>query len=57
MIKTVENIEFNKFVVPSCIDNLDSPRVGVLNELTVAGYGKVSIFSKRTLNYFDCIEN
>jgi len=30
MIKTVEEILFHSFVVPSCIDDLDSPRIGGL---------------------------
>ncbi|XP_070508858.1 serine protease snake-like [Chironomus tepperi] len=39
LIKTVETIIFNKFVVPSCIDDLDSERIGYFTDWTVAGYG------------------
>ena len=42
MIKTVENIEFNKFVVPSCIDDLNSYVAVYSSRLNVAGYGQVS---------------
>lgn len=41
MIKTVETIIFNKFVVPSCIDDLQSERNGLYTDWTVAGYGEV----------------
>ena len=43
LIKTVETILFNKFVVPSCIDDLGSERSGLYTEWTVAGYGEVRI--------------
>jgi len=52
MIKTVEEILFSSFVVPSCIDDLDSPIVGKFNKLTVAGFGQVSGSLFYTLSNF-----
>jgi hypothetical protein len=51
LIKTVETIIFNKFVVPSCIDDLDSDKNGVYTEWTVAGYGEVSMGDNLSLRY------
>jgi len=43
LIKTVESIIFNKFVVPSCIADLDAEHKSAYGESfwTVAGYGEV----------------
>ncbi|XP_070500664.1 serine protease snake-like [Chironomus tepperi] len=38
VIKTAEKIDFNKFVIPSCIADLDSERIGLSNDLTAGGY-------------------
>lgn len=44
LIKTVEKIIFNKFVVPSCIADLDAEHKAAFAESywTVAGYGEVN---------------
>ncbi|KAL7040841.1 hypothetical protein ACKWTF_000537 [Chironomus riparius] len=39
IIKTAEKINFNKFVVPSCIADVDAERIGIDNDWTVGGYG------------------
>lgn len=44
MIKTVKNIVFSRFVVPSCIDDIDSEQIGYFSDWTVAGYGEVILF-------------
>ena len=44
LIKTVEEIIFNKFVVPSCIADLGAEHIATYQEKTwtVAGYGEVN---------------
>lgn len=51
LIKTVQSIIFNAFVVPSCIADLNAEIRGTDKSWTVAGYGEVCILIGRIHAY------
>lgn len=52
MIKTAGRIHFNQFVVPSCIDDLNSERIGYFTDWSVAGYGEVRRLVLLIMEYY-----